>query len=81
MLIGLTGCVSMQRRKPEHKWANWFIDINMSVLLSEPDFKDGVVLHCLERATVQEGSANWAVISHRLHQEFIPKRQTVSSQV
>ena len=57
------------------------MDVNMSVSLTEPDFKDRVVLHCLERArsTVQERSTNWSAISHRLHQEFIPKRHTPSS--
>lgn len=38
MLIGVTGCVSIQCRMLEHKWANWFIDVNMSVSLTKPDF-------------------------------------------
>lgn len=74
----MTGCVSMQCCTLEPKWENWFIDLNMSGFLTEPDFKDRVVLHCLEKAgsTVQERSTNWAVISQRLHQEFISERHT-----
>lgn len=38
----------------------------MRVLLTEPDFKDRVVLHCLERArsTVQDRSTNGALLTH-----------------
>lgn len=52
VLIGLTGCVSMQRRTLEHEWANWFIDVNMGVFLTEPDFEGRVVPHCLEKGEV-----------------------------